>query len=73
MIEKYAAEYFTPNCDVLEIGPDFNNPVVIPNRCWQTADNTNDPRLTYLWGENGVYSAQVYDVVFAANVVEHVC
>jgi len=80
LFEKYARSYFSPEHRVLEIGPDRDpstyQQIVGPTAAWDTLDfaSRTDVPLTYRTSDE--YSFPVpdaaYDVVFAAQVIEHV-
>jgi SAM-dependent methyltransferase len=78
MFEKYARSYFKAGGRVLEVGPGFPSTlrglVNDPSIDWETVDIFAHPDLTYT--ANSEYSFPVpdnaYDVVVAANVLEHV-
>jgi SAM-dependent methyltransferase len=79
LFKRYALDYFAPERDVLEIGPDgFPSTYrqVAPERAgaWDTLDLAGGPELTYQAA--GEYEFPVeddrYDIVFSAQVLEHV-
>lgn len=80
LFEKYARGHFSPEDRVLEIGPDREpsayRGIVGQTAAWDTLDfaSRSDVPLTYRTSEE--YSFPVpdaaYDVVFAAQVIEHV-
>lgn len=73
LIREYALPHFTRNSRVLEVGPNFDNLMVLPHRTWDTTDIASDPRLTFRCSEDYIpVPAATYDIVYAANVMEHV-
>jgi SAM-dependent methyltransferase len=78
MFEKYARAYFNAGGRVLEVGPGFPSTlrglVNDPSIVWDTVDIFAHPDLTYT--ATSEYSFPIpdntYDVVVAANVLEHV-
>jgi SAM-dependent methyltransferase len=80
LFEKYGRQHFRPDARVLEIGPDREpstyRSIVGPTAAWDTLDfaSRTDVPLTYRTTDEyhfPVPDAQ-YDVVFAAQVIEHV-
>lgn len=80
LFEKYARSYFQPEHRVLEIGPDRHpstyQQIVGATATWDTLDfaSRNDVPLTYRTTDEYDFPAPdaTYDVVFAAQVIEHV-
>ncbi len=79
LFDKYAAEHFTPETRVLEIGPDahpssYRKRLGVECAEWHTVDLTDDPALTYKMTDENVMpiDSDRYDVVFSAQVIEHV-
>ena len=81
LFQKYAKSYFTSGARVLEIGPDrapstYFQMVETGPTAWDTLDafRRSDVQLTYL--AESEYSFPIpdnsYDVVFSAQVIEHV-
>ena len=78
LFDRYARSHFKPGTRVLEIGPDvvseFERKVADPTIKWETIDIFEHPRLTYT--AKGLYEFpipdQTFDVVFSAQVLEHV-
>ena len=79
LFEKYAKPLFTPNCKVLEIGPDsipstFASLTANPSLVWHTLDIYDNPQLTY--PNSAEYSFDIqdeqYDIVVSGQVIEHV-
>lgn len=79
LFERYAAEMFSNEKSVLEIGPD-SFPSSLRQICgskfsvWDTIDLYDDHRLTYKAISDTRFPVPdcSYDVVLAANVIEHV-
>jgi SAM-dependent methyltransferase len=74
LFRQFGEEHFRRDDRVLEIGPNLNQVAFkADNQVWHTTDIMPDPRLTYVMTE---YSIPVpdasYDIVFSANVLEHV-
>ena len=80
LFEKYARQYFRPEMRVLEIGPDRDpstyRGIVGPTAGWDTLDfaSRTDVPLTYRTTEEYRFPVPdgEYDLVFAAQVIEHV-
>ena len=80
LFEKYARAYFRPDQRVLEIGPDrapsTYRSIVGETAAWDTLDfaSRTDVPLTYRTTEEYAFPVadSSYDVVFAAQVIEHV-
>jgi SAM-dependent methyltransferase len=80
LFEKYARDYFRPTHRVLEIGPDRDpstyRTLVGATAAWDTLDFASraDIPLTYRTTDEYVFPVEdgVYDIVFAAQVIEHV-
>lgn len=80
LFEKYAREYFRPESRVLEIGPDRDPSTyctaVGQTAAWDTLDfaSRNDVPLTYRTLDEYTFPVPdaAYDIVFAAQVIEHV-
>lgn len=79
LFERYAKPYFEPGMRVLEVGPrffpsEFQQALGDPSIGWDTVDIDADPRLTYVTDEPYRFPIPdaLYDVVLAANVLEHV-
>ena len=73
LIKKYAVPHFTRDSRVLEVGPNFDNLMVLPHKIWDTTDIVYNPRLTFQCRENYIpVSTESYDIVYATNVMEHV-
>ncbi|HEU4451926.1 MAG TPA: methyltransferase domain-containing protein, partial [Longimicrobium sp.] len=80
LFEKYGRQHFRPDARVLEIGPDREpstyRSIVGPTAAWDTLDfaSRTDVPLTYRTTDD--YSFPIadaqYDIVFAAQVIEHV-
>lgn len=79
MFEKYATPHFRGSPAVLEVGPNdfpstYRSLVTDPVSRWDTVDILDDSRLSF--PRSDPYRFPVpdggYDVVFAANVLEHV-
>jgi len=78
LFSKYAKQYFLSGRRVLEVGPDFPSTlrslVSDPSIEWHTVDIFDHPDLTYK--ATNEYSFPIpddtYDIVVAANVLEHV-
>ena len=80
LFEKYARVHFRPDQRVLEIGPDrapsTYRSIVGETAAWDTLDfaSRTDVPLTYRTTEEYAFPVadSSYDVVFAAQVIEHV-
>ena len=80
LFEKYARSYFQPDHQVLEIGPDQHpstyQQIVGATAAWDTLDfaSRTDVPLTYRTTDEYHFPVPdaTYDVVFAAQVIEHV-
>ena len=80
LFQKYALPHFTPAQRVLEIGPDRHpstyQRIVGPTAAWDTLDFASRADVPLTYRTTGEYSFPVadgsYDVVFAAQVIEHV-
>jgi SAM-dependent methyltransferase len=81
LFEAYAKSFFTPESRVLEIGPDrepstYRTLVGRPTAAWDTLDAfpRTDVSLTYLAESEYEFPVpdDTYDVVFSAQVIEHV-
>jgi ubiquinone/menaquinone biosynthesis C-methylase UbiE len=78
MFEKYAKAYFKAGQRVLEVGPDFPSTLrgVVNDHSieWHTVDIFRHPDLTYTAASEYSFpiADSTYDVVVAANVLEHV-
>ncbi len=79
LFRKYALKYFRTGLRVLEIGPD-GNPSGYRKMArgetgtWHTLDITDEPGLTFPSAPEYNYpvASGAYDIVFAAQVLEHV-
>ncbi len=78
MFRDYAQQYFKPESRILEIGPDAHPSTFLemlgftPER-WDTLDIERAARPTYLLKEGEPWHLDgMYDIVFAAQVIEHV-
>lgn len=79
LFQKYAAKHFLPDIRVLEIGPEsfpsaLQSIVADHSTTWDTLDISPDPRLTYSAASEYTFPIpdNTYDLVVAANVIEHV-
>ena len=81
LFEKYAREHFRPGSRVLEIGPDqdpstYQRIVGADAAAWDTLDfaSRSDVPLTYRTIDENRFPVPdaEYDIVFAAQVIEHV-
>ncbi|HEX6925496.1 MAG TPA: methyltransferase domain-containing protein [Longimicrobiaceae bacterium] len=80
LFEKYARDFFLPEHRVLEIGPDREpstyRTIVGPTLAWDTLDFASRADVPLTYRTTDEYSFPVpdgaYDVVFAAQVIEHV-
>jgi SAM-dependent methyltransferase len=78
IFNKYARARFRPGMRVLEIGPripsEFQEAVADPSIHWETIDIYRSEKLTYVAEDMYAFPIpdQTYDLVFSANVIEHV-
>ena len=79
LFERYAKGYFGAGSRVLEVGPDgfpstYARIVGDPSITWDTLDITDAPELTYRSVDQYCFPIEdgSYDVVVAAQVIEHV-
>ena len=74
LFHQFAAKHFTRDSAVLELGPDFGCAPITPvYKLWHTTSPFPDDRLTFTCGEYTIpVPANTYDIVFSANVIEHV-
>ena len=79
LFDRYAKAHFPANSRVLEVGPGFfpsEFELAVNDRSvkWETIDICESPKLTYSTADPYKFpiADQAYDVVFAANVLEHV-
>lgn len=81
LFEKHAKAFFAPDARVLEIGPDrepstYRQIVGAPAERWHTLDfaSRSDVPLTYRTTDEYTFPVEddAYDVVFSAQVIEHV-
>jgi SAM-dependent methyltransferase len=80
LFEKYARQHFRPEMRVLEIGPDREpstyRSIVGATSAWDTLDfaSRSDVALTYRTTDEYRFPVadSAYDLVFAAQVIEHV-
>jgi SAM-dependent methyltransferase len=80
LFERYAKEYFPPGVKVLEVGPDYPSTLQVmanvPGTHWHTLDlaSPDGNRATYHARDEYTFpiADDAYDVVVAANVLEHV-
>lgn len=79
VFDRYIKGYFKPGMKVLEIGPNghpssFYTAIGDSSVEWQTLDICIDERLTYIAEDPYIFpiSDNSYDVVFSAQVIEHV-
>jgi SAM-dependent methyltransferase len=81
LFQRYATPYFTPGARVLEIGPDrhpstYRSLLDAQFAAWDTLDAFPRPDVPLTWQAESEYAFPVpdgaYDVVFSAQVIEHV-
>jgi SAM-dependent methyltransferase len=79
LFETYARQFVSPGDHILEIGPDdfpstLQRLLNDPSTSWETLDIAVDDRLTYPGAPEYTWPVpdERYDVVLAANVIEHV-
>jgi len=73
VFERYAAPHFTTKSRVLEISPSFEYRPTGSTALWHTTGLNGDPRLTMQCSEYCIpVPAETYDIVYSANVIEHV-
>jgi SAM-dependent methyltransferase len=79
LFNKYAAEFFSPDKTVLEVGPDafpstYQKLVNGKYSLWHTLDIRDQDRLTYCHPPNTIFPApeDTYDIVLSGQVLEHV-
>ena len=79
IFERYALDYFKPDLNVLEIGPDgspstYQKSVGARATTWHTVELVGGPGVTYTAVNEYEYpiESEAYDIVFSANVLEHV-
>jgi SAM-dependent methyltransferase len=79
LFKTYAADLFQKGTQVLEIGPDafpssYRKLVTTEELVWHSLDITDNPQLTYSRSGENTFPIEdsAYDVVLAANVLEHV-
>lgn len=79
LFHTYARDFFRKDSLVLEIGPDafpssYRRLILNETARWDTLDIYENPKLTYSNSEENRFPIpdNQYDVVLAANVIEHV-
>lgn len=79
LFERYAAEFFKPEMQVLEIGPDavpssYQQLINDRSIVWHTLDMHANPRLTYPGSQEYAFAIPdgTYDLVLSGQVIEHV-
>ena len=78
LLAKYATEYFRPGSKVLEVGPNVPSQIEPimggPSVTWETVDIFEDAYITHLAVDEYTFPVadDTFDVVVAANVLEHV-
>ena len=79
LLRRYACEYVEPDQRVLEVGPSFPSQVQrvldpTGSTTWHSVDLFEHPSLTYLASDPYEFPIDddTYDIVVAANVLEHV-
>lgn len=79
IFKKYAAEHFPSEGKVLEIGPDkfpstYQTIIANDSLVWETLDLYQNPKLTYIAESEYAFPIpdNTYDIVFSAQVIEHV-
>jgi len=77
LFERFALDAFRPGLRVLEVGPDgfpstFQQ--IVGNLPWDTIDISSSPELTYAATNPYEFPipSDTYDIVFSAQVIEHV-
>src|SRR4051812_12617777 len=78
LFNRYAREYFKSGMKVLEVGPGipsaFRAAVNDASIAWESVEMYKSPEITYHATDPYTFPIEdgTYDVVFAANVIEHV-
>ena len=80
LFDRYAKPYFKPGLDVLEVGPDYPSSlqamVEFPSSHWHTVDLAGPDGHGVTYAARDEYTFPIahdtYDLVVAANVLEHV-